>query len=162
MAMFQPSNGRKLACLFVALFFFAGLCAFAFNSPASAAVKKIQRKLVKRKKIVRKIKHKAPIKVKSHKIVKKAVKKKPAATRTSPYKLPAHGGVVTQHYYLDEGIDASETENVTEGLKTIGAEDVSIDTNKNTVVVRFDSSKLSSVGVISKMKAMGYTVKRID
>lgn len=181
---------RRFFCLWLLLAFCAGLLPANFVAPAEAKTKKTVRKAPKRvkaKKAVTKIKKKAGIKkkkarkvvrkkpfrwprVKKSSPVKKAPAKKtpPAETpvivpeKAFPYQLPAGTGTISQTYFIEEGIGESEVDNLISSLKGIGADDVQVDTNKNTVSVKFNSSNLTSVGVVSKLRGLGYTVRRIN
>ena len=137
------------------------------------------------KKIVRKVKSKKPRKVRkkvAHKVKKKvktaarskkkkktAASPKPAAKKprvTAPdeayqYPLPSRTGSVTQRYSIEEGIGGDEADNVIGGLKVVGADDISVDPATNTVTVTYNTSKLTTVGVVKKLKSLGYTARRI-
>jgi copper chaperone CopZ len=103
------------------------------------------------------------LKKKAAKVTKKiAAVKKPstAAGQSSEYDLPAVSGTVSQTYAVEEGIGEPEVGNLVGALKGIGAQDAYADTSRNTLTVTFDSAKVTSAGIIKKLKTLGYTAKR--
>lgn len=146
-------NKKYFRCfifIFLALFL-AGSCTAGLGRPAEAAAKK---------KVVRKLKVK---KVKKKKIVRKK-------TRVAKKKLPRAGkvvkkagasGTVTQDYALEEGLGGDEVDNLIGDLKAVGADEVAVDPATNMVSVTFRTSRLTSAGIVRKLKGLGYTAKRV-
>jgi copper chaperone CopZ len=163
---------KKLLALLLLCLFLAGLVPFSLvnGDPAEAkAKKKIVRKVKKIKKKVRRIVKKKVRKVKKalkKKVKAKAVVKaqKQAAIKTpaDSYSLPSRTGTVSQKYTLEEGIGDGESDKVVSELKGLGVTDASVDVDSNTLSVKFNSAELSSIGIIKKLKELGYTVKRIN
>lgn len=91
-------------------------------------------------------------KVSSRKKTKKKVKKKAVAANR----------LLTQSYYLEEGVDETDAANMVEDLKELGAKEASINVASNTLSVTFAPKSLSAVTIISKLKSLGYTVKQIN
>ncbi len=161
-----------LACLLA--LFFVGSCPVSFDRPAEAKTKKVVRKVKKvkrakkKKKVVRRVKKSRRIVRKPRKVslsarkkvsrARTAVKKAPAAK--SGYALPSRSGSVTQSYTIEEGVGGDEVENLISELKSVGADEVAVDSATNTVTVTFHTSRLTSVGIVKKLKNIGYTAKR--
>lgn len=167
-----PKSLRCFTVFLIALFL-AGSWPIDLGRPAEARTKKITRKVKSkklrkvRKKAAHKIKKKAKAAVRSKKKKKTAVSLKPAAKKPSvpgeayQYPLPSRSGSVTQRYSLEEGLGGDEADNVISGLKAVGADDISVDPAKNTVTVTYNTSNLTAVGVVKKLKSLGYTARRI-
>ena len=157
------SSVKKLFSFLLLLLFLAGIAPLSplGRSPAEARAKKKVRRIVRRtKKIVRKVKRPVIRKVKRPKAIKKPVAKK--IKDSLQYDLPARTGMVTQKYSLEEGIGDADAGNVVGELKALGVADAAVNAGQNTVTVQFNSSELSSVGIIKKLRELGYTVKRIN
>ena len=170
-------GAKGLVVLFLLGFFLAAAAPLGFTRPAEAKSKKIVRKVkhkkkLKHKKVVRKAKRKSKAKTKK-KPVRLKKKKAPAtkkiaavkktsvpAAQSSGYDLPAVSGTISQTYAVEEGIGEPEVGNLVGALKSIGAQDAYADTSRNTLTVTFNSSKVTSAGIIKKLKTLGYTAKR--
>ena len=158
----------------ILLFSFAGTLPLTFGQRAEAKAKKIVRK-AKSKKIVKKPKRKVSRKTvkRAKKIVrskkKKTVGAKPAAKAANKafnndngqYQLPSRSGSLTQRYAIEEGLGGDEVDNMISGLQAIGADDVSVDSSKNMATVTYNTSKLTSVGIVKKLKTLGFSARRI-
>jgi hypothetical protein len=165
---------RCLVVFFLALFL-AGSWTISLGRPAEAKAKKITRK-VKHKKIIKKPRKKAvhkarkKVKVVSRSKQKKLAPPKVAAKKTSKavsavpsqYPMPARTGSITQSYSLEEGIGEDEVDGLISGLKSVGADEVAVDSGANTVTVRAHTSRLTSAGIVKKLKSLGFTAKRAD
>lgn len=92
----------------------------------------------------------------------KKIKRTKKHTARSRSIAPRPKGILTQRYYLEEGADTAEGEKLGNELKAIGVDETSFDVENNILKVTFKTNKLSSVAIISKLKSLGYTVKRID
>jgi len=160
----MPDTLRKTFGVALIVFFLLGLLPLGSGSrPAEALAKK---KVVhKAKKVVRKVK-KPVLKAKKKIIVKKkvtrVVKPKKAVARPEAYQLPARSGTVSQTYALKEKLDEARAGNVVSELKSIGVDEASVNVSKNSVQVKFNTRELSSIGIIQKLKELGYTVRRIN
>lgn len=122
-----------------------------------------------KKKSVKKVPHKKAKKAKKAKSKKqkktnktKKTKKSKKAAKAAPAEKPAKatGKVVSQKYYLEEGVDDSEAEKIVSVLRDMGVEDASIDVDNNALTVKFDSGKISSAALVSKLKSLGYTATK--
>lgn len=135
---------KKLFSLLLIMLFTAGTLPFNLGelNPAEAKIKKVYRKAKAKKKVVR--------------------KKIKGAKKRQLRKAPVRSGIISQNYYLEEGADETEAENIAEELKSLGAQDAKVDIEKNTIQVKFDTKKLSAVTIIKRLKELGYTIKRID
>jgi hypothetical protein len=175
----MPDLGLKFFRFFLALLlvlFFVGSLPLTPDKPAEAKTKKIVRKKVIRKKVVRKkivhrkiARRKIARKPVSKKIVRSAVRPKPAAKKPrqaasdedSQYQLPARSGSVTQRYSIEEGVGGDEADSMINGLESVGADDVSVDSSKNMVTVTYNTSRLTATGIVKKLKALGFSARRI-
>lgn len=149
------------------------LAPVAVRSAEGKARKKIVRRVKKKKavkkkkRVIRRAKKTVRPKKKATRPVKKpAPKKKTAATKpikdAAEYQLPGRTGNLTQRYSLEEGLGEQEADNVIGELKALGADDAAIDVNNNALSVTFNPAELSAIGIIKKLKELGYTVKRIN
>lgn len=150
---------KKGLALFILSLFLLGILPSASSNSGCAearAKKKVYRKIkkVRVKKVVRRVK-------KIKRVVRK-VKRKTKRIHEPAYKLPARTGTIIQKYTLEEGVDEAEAERVVGELKSLGADDASINVETSALQVKFNSGKLSAVGIMKKLKELGYTVKRID
>lgn len=156
----MPDTVRKTFGVALIVFFLLGLLPLGSGSrPAEALAKK---KVVhKAKKVVRKVK-KPVRKAKKKIIVKKKVVRAVKSVRSEAYQLPARSGTVSQTYALKEKLDEARAGNVVSELKSIGVDEASVNVSKNSVQVKFNTRELSSIGIIQKLKELGYTVRRIN
>lgn len=115
-----------------------------------AKIKKFRKKV---KRVVRKVKRK--------KVVQKKIRKV-QRIHEPVYRLPARTGTIIQKYTLEEGADEAETARIVSELKSLGADDASINVETSALQVKFNAGKLSAVGIMKKLKELGHTVKRID
>ncbi len=129
-------------------FFLVGAVTAGLERPAEAKAKK---------KVVRRVKVRKAKKV-SRTVRKKLPRARVVTKKTAP--SPSRSGSVTQSYLLEEGVGGDEAENLISGLKSVGADDVAVDSGTNTITVTFNTSRLTSVGVVRKLKNLGYTAKR--
>jgi hypothetical protein len=154
----MPDALRKTFGIVLLVFFLLGFLPLGFGSrPADALAKK---------KVVRKIKYKkkAPRKAKIKKVrrkVKKAIVKTKIKSIPS-YRLPTRSGVIAQNYILKEKVDEAQAERIVSELRSLGAEEASYNVNTNNLRVKFNTRELSAVGIMTKIKGMGYTIKRIE
>lgn len=139
-------------------FFLLGILPAAPGNPGRAearAKKKVYRKIKKTrvKKVIHRIKK-----------VKRAVRriKRAKRLREPVYKLPARTGTVIQKYTLEEGLGEVDAGGVVSELKSLGADDASVNVETSTLRVKFNTRKLSAIGIMKKLKELGYTVKRIN
>ncbi len=148
----------------MALFVSGGLPGLGRPAEAKAKKKIVRRVKVKRvkKKIVRKKVVRRPRVRKARKVSLKARQRLPRvkAAAKPAYSLPARAGTVTQDYTVEEGIGEGESDSLISALRSVGADDVAVDNATNTVSVTFNTSRLTSVGIVRKLKALGYTAKR--
>lgn len=91
---------------------------------------------------------------------KKFYRKKTRRVKRS-YRV-SRSAFISQRYSLEEGMDSGGAGTISNELLDLGAENASVDINKNLVDVKFKTSRLSSIAILSKLKELGYTVKRID
>ena len=87
---------------------------------------------------------------------KKAVRKKRKARR------PAARQAISQIYHLEESPDKDEAEALVAAMKGLGAAEAGVDMEKNVLRVKYSTQKLSALGIIQKLKELGYTTKRIE
>jgi copper chaperone CopZ len=146
---------KRLLGLLLALILVFGIT-FEIVRPVEARAKKVHRKFKHLK--YKKPLHKKQI-IRKKKVAKKIHKK---AAKRSSYRLPNPPGAVFQTYSIEEGVDESEADNMAAEIKSIGVQEASINIDKNTLSVKFDPAKVSALKIISKLKSLGYTVKRID
>jgi len=176
---------RSFRCclVFLLMLFFAGALPQTFDRPAEAKTKKIVRKKIVRKKTIRKkiVRRKIARRVRLKKTVRRSKKtaalrvrkKVPSAARPKPvinkaaaeddsqYPLPSRSGSVTQRYSIEEGIGGDESDSVINGLESVGADDVSVDSSKNLVTITYNNSKLTSAGIVKKLKTLGFSARRV-
>lgn len=95
---------------------------------------------------------------KKHYLKKKPARKVPRRAA----KLRAPTGLISQRYSIEEGLDEDEADNLAAEMKSLGVKASSVNLEKNTMMVKFDPAKVSAVKILSKLKTLGYTVKRID
>ncbi|MFA5113217.1 MAG: hypothetical protein WC529_02845 [Candidatus Margulisiibacteriota bacterium] len=145
------------------------LAPVAVRSAEGKARKKIVRRVKKKKAVKKKkrvIRKARKVAKKSVRLPKKTALKKPAAKKPikddAEYQLPGRTGNLTQRYSLEEGLGEQEADNVIGELKALGADDAAIDVNNNALSVTFNPAELSAIGIIKKLKELGYTVKRIN
>ena len=148
-----------LRCLvaFLLALFFVGSCPLDLSRPADAKTKKKIVRKVKLKRTKKKVVRRSKVKKvrKARKVVLRAKKKLPRARA-----VPSSSGTVTQDYTLEEGVGGDESDNIIGALKAVGADEVAVDSSTNTVSVTFRNSRLTSVGIVRKLKSLGYTAKR--
>lgn len=93
-----------------------------------------------------------------HKIrTKKHLAKKIRQTKTK--RTPTTKGLSTVKFYIEEGVDDEEGQNIVEEVKGMGAKDAEIIVKSNLLSVTFDNSKLSSSQIIKAFKNLSYTLK---
>jgi hypothetical protein len=125
---------------------------------AAKAVKSVKKKSGKIKKAAKKTSTKKAL------TKKKTAKPgdKPAVIKAAAdsYSLPAGAGMVSQKYALQNKI--YDSDQLIGEMRALGVADASVDLDSNTLSVKFNSADLSSIGIIKKLKALGYSVKNIN
>lgn len=149
---------KRGVTLLALIFLLLGILPLASHDPGNAEAKVIKKKvywktIIKRKKT----KLKKPVK---QKIIHKK-QQKAKRSRKPAYKLPVQMRTIVQKYSLVEALDESEAETIVDELKSLGADDASINIETNTLEVKFNTKKLSAVNIMKKLKELGYTVKSI-
>lgn len=162
-------NKKFVGCLIVlcAALFLSGTCTVGLGRPAEAKTKKIVRKArrarrirkVRGRRVRRRVVRKVTVR-KARKVTLAAKKKLPRARTVAQKAAPSPSGTVTQNYSLEEGVGGDEVDNLISGLKSVGADEVSVDSGTNTVSITYHTSRLTPVGIVRKMKSLGYTAKR--
>jgi len=141
---------KKLFSWLLLLFFLLGIAPFSSGiiRPSEARTKKLL--------------HRAKFKKHHYKTRGKKFYRKAKKIYRRQYRPPVRKGLISQRYFLEEGSNPAENQAVITELNILGITDANIDAEKNTLQIKFNTQKLSSIDVIKKLKELGYTVKRID
>lgn len=179
MNMFKKILVISLASI-LALFVLVSLGVSRSDSAVTAKKKAaVKKKVAGKKKVASKKQLKAPAKKlkKAKKVAPKKTigakekaatkpKTKKSSTQNSSlppqYTLPVGQRTISQKYSLEEVIDETAAENITAGLRELGVENASVDLATNTLSVKFNTQRITAIGIISKLKSLGYSIKRID
>lgn len=76
-------------------------------------------------------------------------------------KAPAVKGISTLKFYVEEGFDDDEGQNMVEEVKGMGAKEAEINVKNNLLIITFDKSKLSANQIIKAFKNLSYTLKLV-
>ena len=122
-------------------------------SIVEARAKKAAKKKIKQKK--KKIR-------KSKKAVRRVARKPKTLYQPPVYRLPARASTLSQKYYLEEAVNDAQSENIVDGLKSLGVDEASTDAANKAVQVKYSTQALNSISIIKRLKELGFTVRRID